>query len=217
MATPQERRPAPDHRVALRSAARRLSLEFDGTFGAETIERFVRASYAAVAEGAFVRRYLPLLTERRARQQLHALRATERKRLSGLPAALFLGEHDAGRTQMALGFFTRLADGMAVTSSGGTDPAGRVSPVVIASMAERGIDISEQVPKPWADELVRSATIVVVFGGRRPSTVVSCRRLEIWPIQDPTGLEVEDVRPIRDEIERRLRALLAELVAATQS
>jgi arsenate reductase (thioredoxin) len=124
---------------------------------------------------------------------------------------LFVCTHNAGRSQMALGFFTHLAGDHAVAWSGGSDPAGRINPSAIAAMAERDIDISAEYPKPWTDEIVRAADVVVTMGCGDACPVFPGRRYEDWDIDDPAGKDVTDVRPIRDEIERRVRALLASL------
>jgi arsenate reductase (thioredoxin) len=200
-----------DQQLALRTAATNLGREFDGTFGVETIERFLYSSYDEFAARAVVKNYLPLLAERFARQRLRALAKVEGKHDSGLPVVLFLCTHNAGRSQMALGFFTHLAGDDAVAWSGGSDPAGAINPSAIAAMAERGIDISGEYPKPWTDEIVRAADVVVTMGCGDACPIFPGRRYEDWELDDPAGKDVEDVRPIRDEIERRVRRLLASL------
>jgi arsenate reductase (thioredoxin) len=200
-----------DQQLALKTAASNLRREFDGTFGVETIERFLHSSYDEFAGRAAVMNYLPLLAERFARQRLRALAKVEGKHDSGVPVVLFLCTHNAGRSQMALGFFTHLTGDNAVAWSGGSDPAGRINPSAVAAMAERGIDISGEYPKPWTDEIVRAADVVVTMGCGDACPVFPGRRYEDWDIDDPAGKDVEDVRPIRDEIERRVHRLLTSL------
>jgi arsenate reductase len=200
-----------DQQLALTTAASNLARQFDGTFGMETIERFLHSSYDEFATRAAVKNYLPLLAERFARQRLRALAKVEGKHDDGVPVVLYLCTHNAGRSQMALGFFTHLAGDHAVAWSGGSDPAGRINPSAIAAMAERDIDISAEYPKPWTDEIVRAADVVVTMGCGDACPVFPGRRYEDWDIDDPAGKDVTDVRPIRDEIERRVRALLASL------
>jgi arsenate reductase len=133
-----------------------------------------------------------------------------------LPAVLFLCVHNAGRSQMALGWFTRLAGDRAVAWSGGSEPAAEVNPAAVAAMAEVGIDISRERPTPWTDDRVRAADVVVTMGCGDACPVIPGTRYEDWELEDPAGRDVVAVRPIRDEIERRVRTLLAELnVAAT--
>jgi arsenate reductase (thioredoxin) len=200
-----------DQQLALRTATTNLAREFDGTFGTETIERFLHSSYDEFAGRAVVLNYLPLLAERFARQRLHALAKVEGKHISGVPVVLFLCTHNAGRSQMALGFFQHLAGDRAIAWSGGSEPATTVNPSAIAAMRERHIDISGEYPKPWTDEVVRAADVVVTMGCGDACPVFPGRRYEDWVLDDPAGLDVDDVRPIRDEIERRVRRLLAEL------
>ncbi|RZT85653.1 protein-tyrosine-phosphatase [Pseudonocardia sediminis] len=204
-----------DQHLALTTAANNLAREFDGTFGAETIERFLHASYDEFAGRAVVLNYLPLLAERFARQRLRALAKVEGRSSDSRPVVLFLCTHNAGRSQMALGFFTALTGDRAIGWSGGSTPGSAVNPAAIAAMAEVGIDISGEFPKPWTDEVVQAADAVITMGCGDACPVFPGRRYEEWAIADPDALTVDDVRPIRDEIERRVRALVAELVPAT--
>jgi protein-tyrosine-phosphatase len=204
-----------DQQLALRGAATRLRAEFDGTFGQETIERFLYASYDEFASASTVPNFLPLLAERFAGQRLHALAKVEGHALQGTPTVLFLCVHNAGRSQMALGFFRHLAGDSAVAWSGGSEPGDQVNPSAVAAMAERGIDITDEFPKPWTDEIVRAADVVVTMGCGDACPVFPGKRYEDWELDDPAGKPVEEVRPVRDEIERRVRALLAELGVST--
>ena len=129
----------------------------------------------------------------------------------GKPIVLFLCVHNAGRSQMAMGFFQHLAGDAAEAWSGGSEPASQVNPSAVEAMAERGIDISREFPKPWTDEVVRAADVVVTMGCGDACPVYPGKRYEDWTLDDPAGLGVEPVRPIRDDIERRVRHLLAEL------
>jgi arsenate reductase (thioredoxin) len=205
-----------DQNLALRTAAVRLTDRFGEMFGVETIERFLHSSYDEFAGRAVVQNYLPLLAERFARQRLLALAKVEGKAGTGLPTVLFLCTHNAGRSQMAMGFFTHLAGDQAVAWSGGSEPGTRVNEAAVAAMAERGIDISGEYPKPWTDEIVRAADAVITMGCGDACPIFPGRRYEEWVLDDPQGLDVASVRPIRDEIERRVRVLLDELGVATR-
>ena len=200
-----------DQTVSLRTAATRLAREFDGTFGAETIERFLHSSFDQFADRATVPQFLPLMAERFARQRLRALAKVEGLHDDGKPTVLFLCVHNAGRSQMAMGFFTHLAGDAAVAWSGGSEPANTVNPAAIEAMKERGIDISAEFPKPWTDETVRAADVVITMGCGDACPIFPGKRYEEWVLDDPAGQDVAAVRPIRDEIERRVRALLDEL------
>ncbi len=200
-----------DQQLALRTAATRLAGEFDGIYGPETIERFLHTSYDQFATRASVPNFLPLLAERFARQRLHALARVEGHHRDGKPVVLFLCTHNAGRSQMALGFFTYLAGDNAVGWSGGSEPGNEINPSAIAAMAERGIDITGEYPKPWTDEIVQAADVVVTMGCGDACPIFPGTRHENWDLDDPAGLDLADVRPIRDELERRVRNLLDQL------
>ncbi|TDB71596.1 arsenate reductase ArsC [Micromonospora sp. KC723] len=204
-----------DQQVALRTAATRLAEEFTGVYGAETIEKFLHSSYDQFATASTIPHYLPLLAERFARQRLQALALVEGHHRDGRPVVLFLCTHNAGRSQMALGFFTHLAGARAVAWSGGSEPGIEVNPAAVAAMAERGIDISQEFPKPWTDEVVRAADVVVTMGCGDACPIFPGTRYENWDLDDPAGLGTTGVRPIRDEIERRVRRLLDDLHVPT--
>jgi arsenate reductase (thioredoxin) len=127
------------------------------------------------------------------------------------PTVLFLCVHNAGRSQMAAGFLRHLADGQVEVLSGGSAPAGSVNPAAVEAMAEVGIDIADQHPKPWTDDTVGAADVIVSMGCGDACPVLPGKRYLDWELEDPAGKGVESVRPIRDEIERRVRGLLAEL------
>jgi arsenate reductase len=132
-----------------------------------------------------------------------------------LPAVLFLCVHNAGRSQMAMGWFNHLAGGRAVAYSGGSEPGERVNPAAVEAMAEVGIDISTAQPKRWTDEGVRAADVVVSMGCGDACPVYPGKRYEDWVLADPFGKGVEEVRPTRDDIGRRVRELLASLGVTT--
>ncbi|MGA9373414.1 MAG: arsenate reductase ArsC, partial [Mycobacterium sp.] len=160
---------------------------------------------------ATVPNFLPLLAERFARQRLHALARVEGKISDGKPTVLFLCTHNAGRSQMALGYFAHLAGDDAVAWSGGSEPGDRINPSAIAAMAEVGIDITGEFPKPWTDEIVQAADVVITMGCGDACPIFPGKRYVNWELPDPAGQDVAAVRPIRDDIEGRVRRLLAEL------
>jgi protein-tyrosine-phosphatase len=204
-----------DQRLSLTTAARNLAREFDGVVGEETIELFLASSYDQLADRAKFNHFLPLMAERFARQRLHALAKIEGKATDGLPTVLFLCTHNAGRSQMALGFFQHLAGDRAVAWSGGSEPGIEINPAAIAAMAEVGIDITNEYPKPWTDEIVRAAEVVVTMGCGDACPIFPGKRYEDWDLDDPAGLDLAAVRPIRDQIRHRVEALLSDLHIAT--
>jgi protein-tyrosine-phosphatase len=201
----------PATRNSLTTAAKNLAAEFTGTFGVETIEQFLVTSYDQFAANATIPTYLPLMAERFARQRLKALAKVEGKSGTGLPTVLFLCVHNAGRSQMALGWFNALAGDRAVAWSGGSEPGTEINPSAVAAMAEVGIDITQEYPKPWTAEIVQAADVVVTMGCGDACPFYPGTRYEDWELEDPAGQGVDAVRPIRDEIEQRVRALLASL------
>ena len=126
----------------------------------------------------------------------------------GPASVLFLCVHNAGRSQMALGWFEHLARGRATAWSGGSEPAAEINPTAVAAMAEVGIDITGEHPQRWTDEMVGAADVVVTMGCGDTCPFVPSTRYEDWELDDPAGQGIEAVRPIRDEIERRVRDLL---------
>ncbi len=144
-----------------------------------------------------------------ARQQLGP--ELERKGGDGRPIVLFLCVHNAGRSQMALGWFTHLAGDRAVAWSGGREPGSQVNPSAVAAMAEVGIDISKEYPKPWTEEGVQAADVVITMGCGDTCPLHPGKRYEDWELDDPAGQDVDAVRPIRDEIRARVQALLTSL------
>ncbi|CRZ18389.1 arsenate reductase ArsC [Mycolicibacterium neworleansense] len=127
------------------------------------------------------------------------------------PRVLFLCTHNAGRSQMAMGYFAHLAGDRADVFSGGSEPADKVNPAAIAAMAEVGIDIGRAQPQRWTDAIVEAADVVVTMGCGDTCPYFAGKRYENWDLADPAGLGVEAVRPIRDDIERRVRDLITDL------
>jgi len=201
----------PDDRLALKQAAAHLAQEFSGVYGTETIERFLDSSFDQFAGRATVTKFLPLLAERFARQRLHALARVEGLHDDGKPVVLFLCTHNAGRSQMAAGWLRRLAGDRVTVYSGGSEPTSEINPAAIEAMAEVGIDITAEFPKPWTDEVVRAADVVITMGCGDACPLYPGTRYEDWELDDPAGQDVASVRPIRDEIRRRVEQLMTSL------
>lgn len=127
------------------------------------------------------------------------------------PAVLFLCTHNAGRSQMAMGFFKHLAGDRATVYSGGSEPADEINPAAVAAMAEKGIDIAAEQPKPWTMDILEAVDVVVTMGCGDSCPVLPGRRYEDWVLPDPAGQTLDAIRPIRDQIERRVQTLLAQL------
>jgi arsenate reductase len=198
-------------RMALRSAARDLHAQFRGVFGEETIESLLVNSFQELAATATETRWLVLGAERFARQRLQALAHAETHAAGRMPSVLFLCVHNAGRSQMALGWFNHLAGNSAVAWSGGSEPVSEVNPAAVAAMAEVGIDISHEFPKPWVDEFVLAADVVVTMGCGDACPLLPGKHYEDWELDDPFGKTVAEIRPVREEIRRRVVDLLDRL------
>jgi arsenate reductase len=127
------------------------------------------------------------------------------------PSVVFLCVHNAGRSQMAAGFMRALAGGRIAVFSGGSEPADRINPVAVAAMAEKGIDIGHEQPRRWADGELRGADVIVTMGCGDECPFYPGKRYLDWELDDPAGKPIDEVRPIRDEIERHVRTLLQEL------
>jgi len=130
------------------------------------------------------------------------------------PGVLFLCTHNAGRSQMAAGFMRALAGEGVDVYSGGTEPAHEVNRAAVEAMAEEGIDISSEIPQPWTDEVLREVDVVVTMGCGDACPVFPGKRYVDWDLNDPAGKPVDEVRPIRDDIHRRVEGLLSELGVA---
>ena len=127
------------------------------------------------------------------------------------PTVLFLCVHNAGRSQMAAGWLRHLAEGRIDVLSAGSAPAESINPAAVEAMAEKGIDITDQFPKPWTDETVGVADVIVSMGCGDACPVLPGKRYLDWELEDPAGKGVDSVRPIRDDIEQRVRGLMVEL------
>jgi arsenate reductase (thioredoxin) len=200
-----------EQRLQIRQGAERLKQHFEGVLNAETIERFMTDSLDRLMESARLLTWLPLLAERFAQERLRALVRLEAGAEVTTPSVLFLCVHNAGRSQMAAGWLRHLAGEGVEVFSGGSEPAETLNRGAVEAMAEVGIDISHELPKPWADEIVRAADVVVTMGCGDACPVYPGKRYVDWVLDDPDGKSVEEIRPIRDEIGRRVRALMTDM------
>ena len=129
--------------------------------------------------------------------------------MADMPEVLFVCTHNAGRSQMAAALLDHEAGGRLRVTSAGSQPASQLNPAVVQAMAEIGLDISREFPKPLTADKVEAADIVITMGCGDACPVYAGKRYLNWDLPDPAGLAVEDVRPIRDEISQRVRALIA--------
>jgi arsenate reductase len=204
-------------RLQLRQSAVALQRRWQGRMNVETIERFLAESLEIVVPGAKVGTWIPVLVEKLTNDRLRALVRLESDRTDLNPSVLFLCVHNAGRSQMAAGWMRHLAGERVDVFSGGSEPAASLNQAAVAAMAEKGVDISAELPQPWADEIVRAADVIVTMGCGDACPVYPGKRYVDWELDDPAGKPLDEVRPIRDDIEQRVRGLLAELGVEPQS
>ena len=186
--------------------------QFHGVFARETIERYVYESYAALHRTASVKLHLANFTYRFTRERLTALAQSKGAIVSEVPEVLFVCVHNAGRSQMAAALLDHYAQGRVHVRSAGSAPADTINPAVASALAEVGLDISQEFPKPLTDDVARASDVLVTMGCGDACPVYPGKRYLDWELDDPAGQPVEAVRRIRDDIDSRVRALLAELV-----
>ena len=132
---------------------------------------------------------------------------------SDVPEVLFVCVHNAGRSQMAAALLDWRAEGRVHVRSAGSAPADEINPSVVTAMEELGLDLSKEFPKPLTDDVVRAADVVITLGCGDACPIYPGKRYLDWELDDPAGKSLDDVRPIRDEIDRRVQSLLAELTS----
>ena len=136
--------------------------------------------------------------------------------MTDIPEVLFVCTHNAGRSQMAAALLDHQAAGRVRVSSAGSQPASQLNPAVVEAMAEIGLDISREYPKPLTGDKVRAADVVITMGCGDACPIYPGKRYEDWDLPDPAGLPLDDIRPIRDAIRGRVQALLADLDHAAE-
>jgi arsenate reductase (thioredoxin) len=186
--------------------------EFRGVFSRETIDRFVTESLEELP-AARISDFVPVLVHRFARERLRALGQAEGMIAKVVPEVLFVCVQNSGRSQMAAGLMHQRAAGLVHVRSAGSDPAERINSNVVRAMAELGIDLSQEFPKPLTDEVVRAADAVITMGCGDACPIYPGRQYEDWSVNDPADKDLEEVRAIRDEIDQHVRELLAKITA----
>ncbi|MBB1515309.1 helix-turn-helix domain-containing protein [Tessaracoccus sp. MC1679] len=206
--------PSPDDETlppALARVVDRLAYRFAASFSRETVSRLVADSYTRLSARARIRTHILPMTEKFAADRLSALAVVEGRVASGVPEVLFVCTHNAGRSQMAAAFLRREAAEQVHVRTAGTKPAARVNPAVIAAMAEIGIDMLQEFPKPLTDEVVLASDVVITMGCGDSCPVYPGRRYLNWDIDDPSGQPPDRVRAIRDDLQRRVHDLITSL------
>lgn len=200
----------PEDQRPLYPALASLKRKFHGTFDDESIEHFLVDSYERLAATAQTKIFLGVFAEKFARERLEAMARVDNV-ASNKPGVLFLCVHNAGRSQMAAGWLRSLAGDRIDVYTGGSEPGAALNPVVVSAMAEVGIDISQEFPKPWTDEVVRAVDLVIAMGCGDVCPIYPGKRYVDWDLDDPDGMTIDQVRTVRDEIKIRVNALVGEL------
>lgn len=188
-----------------------LAYAFDGTFTPDVVTAAVEQAREALEPHATVQTYLPILVRRYATELLAARAQADGVSSRGVPELLFVCVHNAGRSQMAAAIAEHLAPGRVHVRSAGSAPTGELNPQAIAVLAERGIDLSTAYPKPLTDTVLRAADVVVTMGCGDTCPVLPGKRYLDWDVADPDGATLDAVRDVRDDLQRRIIALLRDL------
>ena len=205
--------PTPLLRYCLETTAALLSDEFHGGFSPETVRRYVEASYEDVGDRPTVGpNFLPVIIERFTREQLWAVAQATGAVEKPLPEVLFVCERNAGRSQIAACLAHKLSKGWIGVRSAGSHSDEQIDPVVVEAMAEIGLDVSTEFPKPLTDAVIRAADVVVTLGCGDVCPVYPGKRYRDWPVADPAGQPLEVVRRIRYELYHHVWELIETLV-----
>lgn len=195
----------------LSNAAKQLAAKFDGIFAVETVERLLHESYDLLAATARVSTYLPLLTERVAAERLRSLARNQGAIVSDVPEILVVCTHNAGRSVAARVLLDHYGQGRVSVRSAGSAPGEEINPAIAEILTGRGLDVSKEFPKPLTDEAARGADILITMGCGDACPVYPGKRYLDWDLTDPAGKSVDEVRPIVEEIQRRVLGLLSDL------
>ena len=191
--------------------ATELTEKWAGVFSAETVERYVLESYAGLLRTSRVPAHVATLTARFAKDRLTALAQAKGEIASPLPEVLFVCVQNAGRSQMAAVLTSHLSGGKVHVRSAGSSPAAELNSTVVAAVAELGLSLDEEFAKPLTDDVVQAADVVITMGCGDACAIYPGKRYLHWELRDPAGLDLEEVRAIRDDIAARVRRLLGEL------
>lgn len=200
----------------LRHEAELLAAEFAGLVSRETVLKFMEQATEHFAQ-ARIDTFVPLFARRTARERLTALAQARGAIRKDVPEILFVCVHNAGRSQMAAVLTAHLGGERVHVRSAGSAPAWEINPVVREAMAELGLSLEQEFPKPLTDELVEAADVVITMGCGDACTIYPGKRYLDWELDDPAGQGIEAVRRIRDEIRDRVIWLLAELGIPVES
>ncbi len=199
----------------LHRAVDRLAQQFAGMVSAETVDRVVFESYTSLARTAKVTTHLPSLAEKFAHDRLTALAQSRGLIAKPVPEILYVCVQNSGRSQMAAALTRHIAGDRVHVRSAGSQPSSELLPDVVAVLAEQGIYVGDEFPKPLTDDVVRAADAVVTMGCGDACPLYPGKRYLDWQLADPGDLDLDGVRAVRDEIRRHVEELVSELTSAS--
>jgi protein-tyrosine-phosphatase len=202
----------PATRRHLHTVVDRLARDYDAAFSTAEVDAVLADSYRLLARTARVVVFLPTLAERLTRERLEALATTRGLVAKRVPEVLFVCVHNAGRSQMAAALTRHYAGTALHIRTGGSDPGSRIHPEVVAAMKTIGLSLEEEFPKPLTDDVLGAADVVITMGCGDTCPYMPGKRYEDWPIDDPAHADADQVAAIRDDIDHRVRGLLASLL-----
>ena len=188
-----------------------LTYRYAGTFDRDRVASAVAAARAALEPVSRIPDFLPVLVERFAREQLLAAAKNEGLLVRTVPELLFVCVHNAGRSQMAAALAAHLSAGRVHVRSAGSAPTGVILPIAVQALAVRGVELTEEFPKPLTDDVLHASDVIVTMGCGDACPVLHGKRYLDWDVADPAGQPIEVVREIRDDIQARVTDLLRDL------
>jgi arsenate reductase (thioredoxin) len=187
-----------------------LAYTYEGIFSQDSIAQAVANAREALEPTATIKDFLPILVSRFAREQLTAAQADGRL-IKPVPELLFVCVQNAGRSQMAAALAQHLSAGKVHVRSAGSKPAGKINPMAVQVLAERGITLTEAYPKPLTNDVVHAADVIVTMGCGDACPIHPGKRYLDWDVADPNDQPIDRVRDIRDDLQARITALLRDL------
>ncbi len=200
----------------LKRLAEQLADRFTGVFSSDTVERYVLESYTGLLRTSKIKTHLASQTSRFATDRLTALAQAKGAIASPVPEILFVCEQNAGRSQMAAVLTNHFAGGRVHVRSAGSSPVAELNPAVVQVIAELGLDMSEEFPKPLTDDVVQAADVVITMGCGDACAIYPGKQYLDWELTDPAGLSIDEVRAVRDEIAQRVKQLLSTVTPAEE-
>jgi arsenate reductase len=201
-----------DIETQLLTSANRLHSVFKKYLSLETVEKYLFESYQLLESSSAVKIYQISIAERFARDRLYALLKSDNLQPSDTVDILFVCVHNSGRSQMAAGFTAKLGGDKVTVRSAGSAPKESISNLVLEVMAEVGIDITQEFPKPLTEEVARASDAVITMGCGDACPIYPGKRYEDWVLDDPFGKDLNAVREIRDQIKLKVEMLLNDLL-----